>query len=158
MQKWNPILPCSLHNSTMFDDRNGCYGWKSMHGPWVQDDEFIYIYIYIYKSKKWSKLRVTGLCVGNSPVTREFPAQIASNADNVSIWWRHHIGRFDRSHRQCLWFHFHNRNNSYLHRVVMFHKWTSFTRQPAASNEATWSIFWQYIVICSTRWDLSIMK
>ena len=28
--------------------------------------------------------------VGNSPVTGEFPAQMASNADNVSIWWRHH--------------------------------------------------------------------
>ena len=28
--------------------------------------------------------------VGNSPVTGEFPAQMASNAENVSIWWRHH--------------------------------------------------------------------
>ena len=42
------------------------------------------------RSKKTSKLRVTGLCVGNSPVTGEFPAQMASNAENVSIWWRHH--------------------------------------------------------------------
>ena len=33
---------------------------------------------------------VTGLCVGNSPGTGEFPAQMASNAENVSIWWRHH--------------------------------------------------------------------
>ena len=43
-----------------------------------------------YRSKKTSKLRVTGLCEGNSPVTCEFPAQRASNAENVSIWWRHH--------------------------------------------------------------------
>ena len=43
------------------------------------------------RSKKTSKLHVTGLCVGNSPVTGEFPAQRASNAENVSIWWRHHI-------------------------------------------------------------------
>ena len=42
------------------------------------------------RSKKTSKLRVTGLCAGNSPVTGEFPAQMASNAENVSIWWRHH--------------------------------------------------------------------
>ena len=42
------------------------------------------------RSKKTSKLRVTGLCVGNSPATGEFPAQMASNAENVSIWWRHH--------------------------------------------------------------------
>ena len=25
-----------------------------------------------------------------SPGTGEFPAQMASNAENVSIWWRHH--------------------------------------------------------------------
>ena len=41
-------------------------------------------------SKKTSKLCVTGFCVGNSPVTGEFPTQMASNADIVSIWWRHH--------------------------------------------------------------------
>ena len=40
--------------------------------------------------KKTSKLRVTGLCEGDSPGTGEFPAQRASNAENVSIWWRHH--------------------------------------------------------------------
>ena len=39
------------------------------------------------RSKKTSKLHVTGLCAGNSPVTGEFPAQRASNAENVSIWW-----------------------------------------------------------------------
>ena len=43
------------------------------------------------RSKKTSKLRVTGLCVGNSPGTGEFPAQMTSNAENVSIWWRHHV-------------------------------------------------------------------
>ena len=43
------------------------------------------------RSKKTSKLRVTGLCVGNSPGTGEFPAQMASDAENVSIWWRHHV-------------------------------------------------------------------
>ena len=42
------------------------------------------------RSRKTSKLRVTGLCVGNSPGTGEFPAQMASNAENVSIWLRHH--------------------------------------------------------------------
>ena len=41
------------------------------------------------RSKNTSKLRVTGLCEGNSPGTGEFPAQMASKAENVSIWWRH---------------------------------------------------------------------
>ena len=42
------------------------------------------------RAKKTSKLRVTGLCAGNSPGTGEFPTQMASNAENVCIWWRHH--------------------------------------------------------------------
>ena len=37
-------------------------------------------------SKKTPKFRVTGLCAGNSLVTGEIPAQMASNAKNVSIW------------------------------------------------------------------------
>ena len=41
-------------------------------------------------SKKTSKL-VLGLCEGDSPVTGEFPAQRASNAEAVSILWRHYI-------------------------------------------------------------------
>ena len=42
------------------------------------------------RSKKTSKLCVTGLCEENSPVTGEFPTRRASNTWNVSIWWRHH--------------------------------------------------------------------
>ena len=41
------------------------------------------------KHQSSAKLRVTGLCAGNSPGTGEFTAQMASNAENVSIWWRH---------------------------------------------------------------------
>ena len=53
-------------------------------------------------SKKTSKLRVTGLCAGNSPETGEFPAQMASNAENVSIWWRHHADNkmTDEAHKK----------------------------------------------------------
>ena len=46
--------------------------------------------LFWHRSKKTSKPRVTGLCAGNSPRTGEFPTQMASNAENVSIWWRHH--------------------------------------------------------------------
>ena len=59
------------------------------------------------RSKKTSKLPVTGLCAGNSPVPGEFPAQMASNAENVSIWWRHHDqphGYYSIPHR--VWFCF----------------------------------------------------
>ena len=52
---------------------------------------FVYSTVYSRRwSKKTSKRRVTGFCEGNSSVTGEFPTQRASNAENVSIWWRHH--------------------------------------------------------------------
>ena len=53
--------------------------------------------LFSRRSKKISKLRVTGLYDGNSSVTGEFPAQRASNAVNVSIWWRHHALRHEVS-------------------------------------------------------------
>ena len=51
------------------------------------------VYSAVYSGavqEKTSKLRVTGFCEGNSPGTGEFPAQMTSLAENVSIWWRHH--------------------------------------------------------------------
>ena len=47
--------------------------------------------VFRRRSKKTSKLRVTGLCAGNSPMTGEFPTHRASHMENVSIWWRLHI-------------------------------------------------------------------
>ena len=41
--------------------------------------------------KEKSKLRVIDLCAGNSRVTGEFPAQMATNAGNVFIWWCHQV-------------------------------------------------------------------
>ena len=64
---------------------NGCDG-VSNHQP----HDCLLNRSFRRRSKKTSELRVTGLCAGNSPVTGEFPAQMASNAENVSIWWRHH--------------------------------------------------------------------
>ena len=50
-----------------------------------------------------SKLHVSGLCEGNSPVTKR-----ASNAENVSIWWRHHTGTKPQEaaikHEMCAYF------------------------------------------------------
>ena len=58
----------------------------SNHQPY---DCLLNCYSGVFK-KKTSKLRVTGLCAWNSSVTGKFPAQMASNAENDSIWWRHH--------------------------------------------------------------------
>ena len=55
-----------------------------------QPDDCFLNRLFRRKSKKTSKLRVTGFCAGNSPVTGEFPAQMATYTENASIWWRHH--------------------------------------------------------------------
>ena len=72
---------CSLQ--LCHDERDGV----SNHQP----DDCLLTPLFSHRSKKTSKLCVTGLCAGNSPVTGEFPAQRASNAKNVSIWWRHDV-------------------------------------------------------------------
>ena len=64
---------------------NGCDG-VSNHHP----HDYLLNRLFRRRSKKTSKLRLTGPCAGNSPETGEFPAQMASNVENVSIWWRHH--------------------------------------------------------------------
>ena len=81
---WYVITMTSYgHNGVSNQQRHGCLRNRS----------------YRRRSKKISKLRVTGLCAGNSPVTGEFPAQSARNAEKVSIWWRHH--EYDWSNGLC---------------------------------------------------------
>ena len=72
-------------NSTLQWRHNG-YDSVSNHQP----HGCLLSRLFRCRSKKTSKLRATGLCEGNSPGTGEFPAQMASNAETVSIWWRHH--------------------------------------------------------------------
>ena len=47
------------------------------------------------RSNKASKIRITGLCEGNPPVTGGFPSQRTdSNAENVFIWCSHHAHKY----------------------------------------------------------------
>ena len=49
------------------------------------------VYLSVYSGgdqRQHQKFRVTGLCARNSPMTGKFSA---SNAENVLIWWRHHV-------------------------------------------------------------------
>ena len=55
-----------------------------------QPHDCLLSHLFRRRPKKTSKLRITGLCAGNSSGTGEFPAQMTSNAESVSIWWRHH--------------------------------------------------------------------
>ena len=61
---------------------NGCDGvWNHQ-----AHDCILNRFFFRCRSRKSSKLRITGLCGGNSPVTGDFPAQRDSNTKNVCIW------------------------------------------------------------------------
>ena len=97
--------------------------------------------LFRHRSKKTQKLRVTGLCEGNSPVTREFTAQRASNAEIVSIWWGHHDQVKSICHfplfvcliyiyiyifmgiSQCMYMHIHTHIQIYFKRLFYVHNW-----------------------------------
>ena len=76
----------SLKTSLTLQWRHNAYDGVSNHKP----HDCLLNRLFRRRSKKTSKIRVAGLCAGISPVTGEFPAQMASNAENVSIWWCHH--------------------------------------------------------------------
>ena len=80
--QWNTSVIITLQLQWRHNERNGV----SNHQP--QDCSINCL--FRRRSKKISKLCVTDHCEGNSPVTSEFLAQRASNAENFSIWWRHY--------------------------------------------------------------------
>ena len=77
----NPELMCIISH----------YNDVIMSAMALQITSLMIVYSIVYWDADQRKHQnVTGLCVGNSPVTGEFPAQRASNSENVSIWWCHH--------------------------------------------------------------------
>ena len=74
------------HNKTSLHWRHNGRDSVSNHQP----HDCLLNGLFGRRSKKTWKLRVIGLCMGNSPGTGEFPAQMASDAEIVSILWRHH--------------------------------------------------------------------
>ena len=79
-------LDCALFSYT-FPWRHNEHDCVSNHQPC----DCLLQRLFRCRSKKTSELRVTGLCAGTSPVIGEFPAQLASDAEDVSIWWRHNV-------------------------------------------------------------------
>ena len=93
------MIPVTFDDSSSFESLR----WRHNERDSVsnhQPHDCLLNRLFRRRSKKTSRLRVTGLCVGNSPGTGEFPAQTASNVENVTIWWRHHVnGGMISSHK-----------------------------------------------------------
>ena len=84
---YGSIISSEVMILTLHWRHNGCNGVSNHQ---THDYDCLLNRLFRRRSKKTSKLRVTGLCAGNSPVTGEFPAQMASSTENNSNWWRHH--------------------------------------------------------------------
>ena len=96
--------PASIHMTTNITVTSQWESWR-LKSPAAR---FLLNHLFRRRSKEASKLRVTCLCDGNSPVTGELPAQRASNAEKFSFhdvmmisWWlmcisgiTSHIGTF----------------------------------------------------------------
>ena len=79
---------CSLTSDLINTYRDNTLQWRHNGRDSVsnhQPHDCLLNRLFRRGSKKTSKLRVTGLCAGKSPGTGEFPAQMASNAESVSI-------------------------------------------------------------------------
>ena len=83
------IINCLHRFDSLQWSHNGCDG-VSNHQP----HDCLFNRIFRCWSKKTSNLLVTGLCAGNSPVTREFPHKGAVTRKMFSIWWRHHVEQY----------------------------------------------------------------
>ena len=126
------VIICWLVPNKRYSSAGWSLQWRHYKRLGVSDhqphDDCLLGHLFRRRSRKTSKLHVTGLCAGNSPVTGEFPIQRASNAENISIWWRHHvkhhcyksigvvqISNFGTSARYCLQFHRIIRNQRTFH-------------------------------------------
>ena len=78
---WNICTVCASPSRWRHNERHGVSHHRRL--------ECLLNRLFRRRSKKTSKLRVTGLCEGNLPVTGGFPSQRANSTENVSIWWRH---------------------------------------------------------------------
>ena len=96
---WEAIFQTNLIKLEVVDSQTLCVAWwqtslldimKHYSGvimdatpSQIASVSIVYSIVWSGAYKKTPKLPVTGLCGGNWPVTGEFPAQMASNAENV---------------------------------------------------------------------------
>ena len=118
--------------------------------------------IFSRRLTKTSKLRVTGLFEGNSPLTREFPAQRASNAENVSIWWRNHewppnenfiAGKTTESDFQVCPIHVHITLFVNPHFLWERHCFQTYARLFYCSSSPCWRDDLLIVAVCKLTWN-----
>ena len=89
----NEILDDVIFNLIVFIIKNAqTLQWPHNYSDGISNHQHLdclFNHLFWRRSKITSKLRINGLCEGNPPVTSGFLSQMASNAENVPIWWCH---------------------------------------------------------------------
>ena len=105
-----------------------------------------YSTVYSDADQMKRKLRVTGLCAGNSPVTGEFSTQMASNAESISIWWRHHDDVQLVGYRYySQWYSGNQSSNGYVYIVSDWCPCTGGTYKKCGNYQRQGQILWDVI-------------
>ena len=87
------VSKCPNNNKPALRLKIVCITLVSRWAPWLLKSpayRLFWPFVQAHSKKFIKTPRVTGLCEGNSPMTSGLHSQKASNAENVSIWWRHH--------------------------------------------------------------------
>ena len=107
------------------------------------------VYSYVYSEQIKENIKVPRhwpLC-GEFTGTGEFPAQRASYAENVSIWWRHHVTDDFLCDSYCF---------SHLG-VSRVEKYPSQVNSPSLCNESKNKRHWQCSVPCNFTRHYSVI-
>ena len=115
------IIPLEYVNDASQWHHNGLHG-VSNHQP----HHCLLNRLFRHRWKNTSKIHVTGLCEGNSPVTGEFPAQMASNADMcvhlMTSSWSNVFQINHVKHMNKIWVYYRN-ISTYINMLAIFQRY-----------------------------------
>ena len=79
------VSMCPINNKPALRQKMVCITLVSQWAPWLLESPVYRLFDHLFKRipKKSSKLRVTGLCERNTPITNGLHSQKASYAENV---------------------------------------------------------------------------
>ena len=151
-----------VHNELIYPHLSGLLHWHRRNSSTLQwrhnrrdsvsnrQAHCLFNRLFRRRSKKTSKLRVTGLCEENSPGTGEFPAQRASNAENASIWipdlWLLPFGKIIISTDDRIYYS--TDNTSYSNHYVVFGRANANADQIAEFIVKSTEFQWKSVVFC----------
>ena len=99
---WQPITirpECTGYGGNKKEEKTYHYNDVIMSTIASQITSLAIVYSTVYSDADQRKHKSSASLAFVRGIPGEFPAQRASNAENVSIWWHHHVRNKDRSRK-----------------------------------------------------------